>query len=431
MTYVPILSLLQNISKRQAALLGLLFITYAAVWIDTAYGILSFLGLGALKISMLYRLVLTATLLVLMFVYQSFLAWYMKLMMLFWALLLWALTWPVGDVELVNQINHILRLLFPFGMAIITFELLRVNHSLQSLTLKGIGHYGWVVGCFLILSAVTGLGLESYGDHAFGIKSFYIAGNDTGLATLIALCCLFCVLYYQPSLTTFMAILLCIAGLILMGTKAGWAGTFVIVMVYLTIFLLFKKSHGAVGLSLKSIAVVGVFSGLTIASILLVQNYDRVRFQVEQFQALAEGENPRAELIQSAERHLMDYPGRLALVGNADRFDAGVGERYYVTFNNIKGTNTNKLVEQDWYDLRGHYGTPFALYVTLGHLAFLLLAVKLFLRKPSVFNMTLAFSLFMFMGHGMLAGHAFFSGQAGGLAGIVYGILLIRMRRVS
>lgn len=418
-----------SLTRKQLALLGIFLLTYAAVWVDTLFGVFSFLGLGMLKVSLLYRLALTVIILVTMFVYQNILSWYMKLMLLCWAFLLWALTWPAGDLELVSQVNHILRLLFPFGIALLSYKLLSMFPQFQLRALSGLGHYGWVVGVFVLFSAVTGLGLESYGEHAFGIKSFYFAGNDTGLAALLALCCLYCVLYQRPNLVNFMAILLCLSGLILMGTKAGWAGAVLVSFTYLLVFLFVKKTQGPMGIMLKGVTVVGMVAVVSFAASLIIPNYDRISFQIEQFQALAAGQNPRAELIRAADRHVTDYPDKLAIVGNGDRFDAGVGERYFVTFNNTLGTTTNKLVEQDWYDLRGHYGMPFALFVTLGHLAFLLLACWQWVTRPNVVGLTLVLALSLFMGHALLAGHAFMSGQSGGLAGVIYGLLLVRMRR--
>ncbi|WP_169930374.1 O-antigen ligase family protein [Pseudidiomarina aestuarii] len=418
-----------QLTRQQLAFIAIVLLTYAAVWVDTLFGIFSFLGLGALKVSLLYRLTITVIILVMMFVYQNILSWYMKFMLLGWAFLLWVLTWPAGDLELVTQVNHILRLLYPFGLGLLTYKLLSTFPQFSQRTLAGIGHYGWVVGVFVVFSAFTGLGLESYGEHAFGIKSFYFAGNDTGLAALLALCCLFCVLYYQPSPLRFGAILFCLSGLILMGTKAGWAGALLVSFSYLIVFLFFKKTQGSVGVMLKGATVIGMVAVVAFAASIIVPNYDRISYQIEQFQALAAGQNPRAELIQAADRHFTDYPDQLALIGNGDRFDAGVGERYFVTFNNTLGTTTNKLVEQDWYDLRGHYGMPFALFVTLGHVAFLLLAGWQWITRPRVISFTLLLALSLFMGHAMLAGHAFLSGQSGGLAGVLYGLLLARTRR--
>ncbi len=424
--------MLVRLKRCHIGYLSCLILAFLPIWIDTGYGILSYFGLGTLKISMLYRLIITSLIFLIVMLNNSLLSFYIKVLLISWALLIALISLPVGDLSLVNQINHILRLIYPFGIALIALITLQnfdtQGRSLSEAFISGAGHYGWVFGVFLIISFITGMGLESYGDHAFGIKSFYIAGNDTGLAALIALTVLFSSFYYKTDALNALKILSCLAGLVLLGTKAGWGGAVIMLSIFTLVFVFVKKSKGILG-GITKTAFIGVISGLVIsASILITENFDQVKFQLTQIQKLLEGKSPRQALTDAADQHFLNYPDKAAFVGAGDRFNIGVGEGYYLYFNNIHELDTSKLVEHDWYDTRGHYGVPFALLVALGHLFFLILAFVSFIKKPSVFYLSICVAISIYLGHALLAGHAFYSMQPSGVLGILYGVLIYNER---
>lgn len=404
-------------------------LVFPVVWLDTLYGVFSYLGLEALRISMLYRTILLIAGILVAFTHRGPFAWLLKILLLWWSLTLVMLTYPYGDVTFVTELTLATRWLYPFSVLLVTLALLEKFGDQSALLIRGIAYYGWVFGCFMLFSFVTGLGIQSYGDIAFGIKSFYVGGNDIGLTALMSLSMLFVLLYQRVSLWGLIKITLCLIGLMLLGTKAGALGGIALTMAFAGILLIFKPAHSVLQLSAKTFSALVIAAAVGIAGYYVQQNIDEFEYQVTQVNQLLEGESPRERLIQSGADHLEDYPDRGQWFGAGSEFYQGAGREYYLTHNNNSGYSTFKSIEQEWMDLRGGFGVPFAALIFLTHIFFIVAAIWLWFRRPTVEHFGIVAALLIYFVHGYFAGHAFVSGQPSGVAGVLYGLIVYRIQR--
>ncbi|WP_417687834.1 hypothetical protein [Pseudidiomarina sp.] len=407
-----------TLSREKVAQWVLILLVYPVIWLDTAYGILSYLGLGALRVSLLYRSLLLLLGLVLVYTRGGVLSWLIKFMILSWSTLLLVSIYPAADINFVSELTLLTRWIYPFTVILITVSALTYFDGHEKLLIRGLAHYGWVFGVFMVFSFVSGVGIPSYQEGVFGIKSFYIGGNDIGLAALISLCLMFVLLHQHFSLQNLAKIILCLTGLLLLGTKAGWAGALVLTGIFV---LLFRRARWV----LLPVVIVATSFGVNWVQ----TNKESLGYQVAQIQAVFEGANPRETLISAAQGQLEKYPDRAELTGGGYSFFTGSGREYYINHNNTTGIETFKAIEQEWYDLRGGYGVPFASFVFACHLLFFALTAMLWLYRPTIEHFAFVLASGVFIGHGILAGHAFVSGQPGGLIAVIYAIVIYRLEK--
>ncbi|RUO46645.1 hypothetical protein CWE21_10850 [Pseudidiomarina aquimaris] len=403
-------------------------LVYPVIWLDTIYGLFSYLGLGGLRISLAYRLVLIMIGLYLVFTRENYVTIMVRIMVLAWACFAAWSTFPTGNFNLVSEITLFSRWLFPFAVLVITLKLFERFGDETRLLLMGIAYYGLVFGSFMLFSFATGLGIQSYGDHAFGIKSFYVGGNDIGLAALISLCFIYYFLYQHVTLSGIIKAALCIAGLILLGTKAGWGGSAALTLLFVFLIVVFKVANTVFKKVSKYLLMTVIITGVIAAYQYTNKNIDEFRYQLTQVNQIIEGASPRQRLINAADRSLARFDEEVIWTGGGVKFYEMVGREYYLEQNNIDEFLTYKNIEQEWYDLFGGYGIIFALLVSIMHLFFVLMSLLLYVRAPSSLHLFLTTSVVVFFAHGMFAGHAFVSGQPGGLIGVVYAILCLRLR---
>ena len=416
-----------QISVRQLRLLAVLLLAFLPVWVDTFYGMVSYLGFEALKVSLLYRLVLLTAGVYLLLASRHWLSYAVFVLVLFWSIVFWANTATTGEAPLVQGITHITRLIFPFCMALLVTYVVGISMRLRYLLLQGLAHYGWVFGAFVIFSFVSGIGLLSYGDHAFGVKSFYVAGNDIGLTALMSLTIQSALLYRHFSWGRLIGISLTLIGLLLLGTKASWAGSVLVVGFFLLAFLFFKSVKGKKGLSTKFI-VFAVGAMTTAGAVQFIHsNYEALQFQLSQFQQIAAGKSPRAELVGVTDDVFSGAENKAIYSGLGQSFYRGVSERYFQTYQKSDPATVEKYVEADWYDLRGAYGIPFATFVFALHWALLIMMLWRWLLSPDIFHSSYLVILTLFNAHAFIAGHAYMSSQVGGFVGMIYGLLLVSL----
>ncbi|WP_411360699.1 O-antigen ligase family protein [Pseudidiomarina salilacus] len=404
------------LSQQQIGKWLLLLLVFPVIWLDTLYGFFSYLGLGALRISLLYRTLVLLLGLIIVYTRSGLLSWLVQAMILFWSTLLILNTYWLGEVQFITEFTQLTRWVFPFSVLVLTLAALEKYGDHTTLIMQGVAYYGWVFGGFMLFSFVTGLGIPSYEEGVFGIKSFYVGGNDIGLAALISLTIMFVLLRRQFSWWQLGKIVLCVAGLLLLGTKAGWAGAVLLVVGFT---MLFKRMRW---FALPLVLIAGAWSITWIQA-----NSDTLSYQIDQLQTVAKGANPRERLMQAGDGQLEHYPNKAQWTGGGYSFYTGSGRDYYVTHNNTTGTETFKAIEQEWYDLRGGYGVPFAVFVFLCHFLLLALSLLLLWRRPNIEHLGIAIASCLYIGHGIFAGHAFVSGQPSGLIAVLYAIVIYRL----
>lgn len=419
------------LSKSQVGWWLSIALVFPIIWLDTIYGILSFVGLDFLRISLLYRTLLLLIGLYLVYTLNGPIPWLVKLFMLFWSMMLLVSTYPDGEILLARDINHMMRRIYPFCVLLISLWVLQKFGDRTELFLKGIAHFGVIFSVAMIFSLVTGIGNQSYGDYAFGVQSFYIGGNDVGLAALLSLCILFANLYKNISFRNLISVGVCVLGVMLLGTKAGWAAGALITASFTIVIALFLSPKTKKQRFLKLGILVCVISGVSVASIYVSKNFDSFKFQFERASEILEGENPRARLVASAERHYDMYPENIYLTGDGASFFKGVGREYYMIYNNKGSLDVYREIEQEWQDAVGHYGVPYATFLFGSHCFLILLTVILFFKWPTIDHFAFCLALFIYLGHGVMAGHAFVSGQPSHLVAVIYAITLYRLSILS
>lgn len=416
-----------QLTVRQLRLLAVLLVAFLPVWIDTFYGIVSYLGLEALKISLLYRLALLAAGIYVVFSSKHWLSYAVFTLVLFWSVIAWVNTLATGEAPLVQGVTHVTRLIFPFCLALLVMLLVGRSGRLSQLLLRGLAHYGWVFGVFVIFSFVSGIGLLSYGDHAFGVKSFYVAGNDIGLTALMSLIIQFALLYRHFRWRRLGGIALTLIGLLLLGTKTSWAGSVLVVSFFLIAFLFFRPVRGRRGLAAKAVTFsVGALLVLTTVNFVHA-NYEQLQFQLNQFAQIAAGKSPRAELVRVTDEVFSGAENKAVYSGMGQKFYRGVSEGYFQTYQKSDPTAVEKYVEADWHDLRGAYGIPFASFVFALHWGLLAMLFWRWLQKPDILSSAYLLVLTLFNAHAFLAGHAYMSSQVGGFVGMIYGLFLLSL----
>lgn len=416
-----------TLDKKHIGVLCIILMIYPVIWLDSIYGIFSYMGLGALRVSMLYRTLILLVGLYIAYTTSGPIGWLIKVMILAWSLLLLTSTFPDGNVAITKDINHLLRRLYPFTVMLTTLWLLNKFGDHTKTLVKGIGHYGVVFALVMLFSLVTGIGDGSYGDYAFGIKSFFVGGNDIGLAAIISLSVVFAQLYYNVSLINLIRVGIVFIGLVLLGTKAGWAGTIAIAGCFTLIFLFFFHGRSLYQKTFKWTLILLVITSFIAASLFVKDNFESFEFQLKQAEEILDGASPRKRLLEAYNRAEASYPETLLFLGDGAAFYEAVGREYYLVDNN-KGTfDVFKEIEQEWPDLVGGYGVPYTVFVFAFHGLFIGLTLLLFIRTPSVEHFALSVAVSIYLGHGIFAGHAFVSGQPSHLIGVIYAIATYRL----
>lgn len=418
-----------RLDQAQIARLLTIALIFPIIWLDSLYGILSFVGLEALRVSLAFRMLLLALGFVLIYTQRGLLANVLKTVILVWLGLLLIQSYPVGDTGFFSDLNIFLRWIYPFVITLLALHIYRRYGEVAELSERGIAHFGWIFGAFMVFSFVSGVGLESYGDHAFGIKSFYVGGNDIGLAALIALCLLAAFFCEQLSWISAGKLLLCVVGLALLGTKAGWLGVAIILSVFFAIYLVFKRSVTVKQRVAKTIVAILLSISVVSVSSFVHKNYELFEYQFSQLGQIMEGANPRALLVLAGKRELQQHDKQADLVGLGERFYLGSGREHYLISNNSSVFETYLIIEQDWYDLRGAFGIPFAFLMSAMHLFFWLAAIAVFMRQPTIRHFSFVLALSIYLGHGYTAGHAFMGTQPSSLVGIIYALILMQWQR--
>jgi hypothetical protein len=190
----------------------LIYILILSVFVDIAYGVLSFIELGSLQIALLFRMSIIMAFLVALFRYNDIESWFFKALMIIWLVCLGVWVVSFGWVPIQLEVNYFLRAIFPLGIALLAYGALRQGHiagkPVDRWIFIGIISYASISAISIVLSFLTGFGNLTYGPWAFGYKSFFTGGNDIGLAMLIGLVMAWCRLWRKDSLPNVLLILL-------------------------------------------------------------------------------------------------------------------------------------------------------------------------------------------------------------------------------
>jgi hypothetical protein len=406
---------------------------------DIGFGVLEYYGMGVIPLSLMFRVSIMAAFVVVMFKQNDLQAWYIKSIMVIWLCCLCFWMVDQGSIPLFDNVNLFLRTLYPMSISLL------IGHALwraydrgddvRELIFTGIIYYGLVASLSILFSFVTGIGRLTYGEWAFGIKSFFVGGNDIGIALLVAL--IFSWVRFLKnggwlSGITTIAITLSVS---LIGSRAGWGGVVGITFTFAVVYVLFKRADSYRTYLIKVLIVGSVVGTGVFVTKLVYDNFDTLSYHIEKVTELMEGVSPR-EKLERAGQAVLDRRGTIDnILGQGATYFYNVYDEFTLKNRTPKDPRPRQLrskqVEQDVMDLYGMFGIILTSLVLLYHLFFWLLACRLFYHYRNVLYFGCLMSVTLYIFHGIMAGHAIASPQVSTLIGSVYGFLLFQQYQQS
>ncbi|NQZ07050.1 MAG: O-antigen ligase family protein [Algicola sp.] len=414
----------------------IIYILFLSVLVDIFYGVLDFYGLAIIPFSMLFRITIMAMFVVVVFKENTFQSWFVKTLIVVWLFFMCLWISRQGSIPLFLNLNTFLKVIYPMSLTLILSFALQQAYSrgenLLKLMCTCVIAYGAISALSIVFSFVTGIGRLTYGPWAFGIKSFFVGGNDIGLAMLISLVFIWVRFWQQGRWLNGALIVLVTFGISMIGSRAAWGGVVGVTFSFVMAFVMFKKSRSNKTRFLKVVILSTLISVGSYVTKLVYDNFEELSFHIEKFTQLMEGVSPRVYLEDAA----------IAVLKRRDVVDDVIGEG--VTFNyrlyeelSIKRLTAKvgrelspnyRSVEQDFLDLYGLYGALLTICILSFHFYYWFMAMRLFFQKRSVefFGCFMALTLFLF--HGLVAGHALYAPQVCTLAATIYSYLHFRKK---
>ena len=417
-----------------------IYILVFSVFLDIAFGALTYFGIGGIPVSLMYRVTILAAFMVVLFRYNDFESWYVKSIIILWLCCLCFWIASYGSIPLVLEVNQFLRALFSMCIALLSYNALvkahQANINVSDWVAKGIIFYSCIASVSLLFSFVTGVGRLTYGPWAFGYKSFFTGGNDIGLAMLVGLVMAWCRLWKKDSMANVGIIMLITAAISLIGSRAAWGGVIGITMTFALAYLFIKTSNSRFTYFIKVVLTVFVIGGGTVATKLVYDNLDALAYSATRITELLDGVSPRAHLERVGHQVLEERDTVHDVFGQGTKFYYEIKEKFsYHNRSFNSGGRAKQLgykaVEQDPFDLYGTYGFILGGMFIAYHFFYWLWSCRLFLahRNIEFFGISLALTIYVF--HGTFAGHAFITPQVATVVGCLMGLLRYRAKVIK
>ena len=418
----------------------LVYILVLSVFLDIAFGALTYFGVGGIPVSLLYRVTILAAFMVVLFRFTDFESWYIKAVIALWLICLSFWIASYGGVPLVLEVNQFLRALFIMCIALLSYNALchahRANTDVSDWIAKGIIFYACVAACSIIFSFMTGIGRPTYGPWAFGHKSFFTGGNDIGLAMLVGLVMAWCRLWRKETMTNVGLIVLITAGISLIGSRAAWGGVLGITITFALGYLMVKKATNRFTYAIKVAILVVVIGGGGFATKVVYDNLDAVAFTFARVTDLLDGVSPRAHLQKVGYEVLEDRSTAHDVFGQGSKFYFEIKERFSYHNRSFSsdgrdGQLTHKAIEQDPFDLYGTYGLILGGMFIMYNFFYWLWSCRLFLAHRNIEFFGISFALTIYVFHGSFAGHAFITPQVATVVGCLLGLIRYRAKVIE
>lgn len=403
---------------------------------DIAYGMLAYFGMGTIKVSLLYRFTVLGAFAIILLRRKDFDAW---LLQGFFVLFLFCQSiWLVsfGKTNLFWDFQYFTQALYPFVISFMVFHCLekagQQGEDLTKLVFSALIAYGIVASCSQLFTLFTGIGYLTYGEWAFGYKSFFNGGNDVGLTLLLILTISWSRFWQVGTVLSLLWVLMITVAIMIIGSRASYGGAAAVTLAFSLSYVLFKRST-AMSVRFFKVAVVVIVVGSTAAiAQYIYDNFADLIYQYERLAELLSGESPRATLEKAA-WEVIDRRDQINDVfGQGSRFVYQIFDTFYLS-NPAPRSDTDmftgiRLVEADLMDMYGIFGWLLGGAFVLFHVFYLSVAVKLFLNKQAVYRFAFLLAIALFIVHGVMAGHALMSAQVATPIGALYGILRFKLR---
>ncbi len=409
----------------------IIIILFVSVIMDIVYGILEYIGLGFIVVSLLFRLTILAAFFVVLLRTNDAESWFVKGLLVFSVLCVavWAAT--LGALPLVLDMSFYFKTVYPMCIGLLIYNALLRAHqcgeSVEELLITGIIAYGLIASVSIVFSLITGIGRMTYGEWAFGIKSFFTGGNDIGLTMLVSLSFAWARFWKKETLTHAFHLLLLTFAISLIGSRGAFGGVVGVTVCFSLAYFIFKKSHSHVTSMIKVSIIVVVVAVGSFATKIIYDNFDDLSHNIDRVVELFEGVNPRAYLDDAGYAVLKKRDVINDVFGQGTTFFYQVKGEFSLGNSSKKGGRAEqqpyKAIEQDLIDLYGMYGALLGGAFILYHICYWLFCSREYWLHRNIVYFACLISVSMFLFHGFLAGHALSSPQVCTLIGSVYGYL--------
>ncbi len=396
-----------------------------SVFIDLLNGYLNYYKSFSFPIGVLFRVVVTLYLIVYILLYRksNILRFYLIITIVIWFML--QLVWlNFSGYSIGREVSQFIKIIYPQLLAIYLLYAIDRKYVDVRTFLKWGTINVLVAGSFIIFSFLTGIGLSTYGNgettYGFGTTSFFKAQNDISLTMLMGFS--FCIyfLFTGKKLVGFTKALIVLLGLILIGTRAGMIGGFLIAILFVTHMLVFGQARSSFAILKKFGTFIGVIIGLILVSYFVYLKIKDKPYMVNRYIEVITNP-PRAKLEEAADEYI-DHRSDLAYV-----LGPGVGEYRTKLYGNLESkkesmdADEGKDAEKDITDMLGAYGLVLGFWILAFPIICCFMVVRNFVLRPyNYLNFAMALCILIFEGHSIIAGHGIKNPAVGTLLALVY-----------
>ncbi len=321
------------------------------------------------------------------------------------------------NYNLFREIQQFIRIVFPYFLVGALYYL---NQYIDSIKMfKFLIYFGLIASLLIIFSYFTGIGIDSYGNYAFGVKSFFNAGNDISLSLLLILIVSLYVFTTSSKNRYLLYSFFILGALFLLGTRSGLIGGSMIFLTFIFLILFYKENIKLHGIK-KYVIIFFSFLFLMLVIIKIVALLSEYNYMIERYTDLLEI-SPRVKSITIAYKRFENYDMTTMLMGESSySFSTFVANNFQTTKVYLNG----KFIEQDILDMYGSYGIVLGgLFLSVPFLLWIR-AIYLSVRYGTLFATTLLMCMTIFLLHSFFAGHAINSPTVATVISIIYYYIL-------
>lgn len=350
---------------------------------------------------------------------------YILLILMIWLLsnCLWIIFSDVYSLQF--ELKIVMKLIFPWCLTTIFF-LIDKKYTLSSEYLFSLITWWGIITAFsLILSFYYGFGFQTYGDYSYGVKSFFNAQNDIGLALLLALTASINLFVRNQQGRNIIKAILIIMACLLLATRTGFIGPILIIIVYLLSALINKRILFKNKNNFKTIIFICIIIGtFAILFSYFIKNYQSINYLITKLESLREA-TPRHFIQQAGLKRIENRNIILTLFGEGGlSFQKNVARNVGWGSENEKFLFKIKKVENDIFDVFGYYGLLSFIIIYTWYCIIYLICLKNIIVAFKLENLTLFIIVTLFLGHSSLAGHCIFSASVSSIIAPCFFLLL-------
>ena len=370
-----------------------------SIFIDCLNGYTQFIMNIHLPIGIIYRAFILILLLPCLFAFKAtYIDKLIKgiILLFFFSIPIWC---GFYGADLIKEFDSFIKILYP--LIIIAYFNRFGKYFSQSFLIRIVSNYGFIISLLLIFSFITGITIYSYGDdYGFGVKFFFIAGNDLGLTMVLSL--IFNGIACRNGMFFPLIRLICVyIGCFLIGSRVGMLGGTALMCYFGFYYFLIHRSQTTIGKCKKifffiSLIVLFIWLGIP----LLHKIYDT--FDSYTLDRLTiEGLSSARDLLTDAAK---------IKIGNFDACGIFIGEGnsvLYKTISNYVGSSSEyRSVEADFYDCIGSYGFLLGGLILFCYIIFIIRSGRAFSKNMTYLNGSILIMCILFIGAAIFAGHA-------------------------